>query len=215
MLTLREKSHTKRSLPPAAAWLVLVAALAPAGVGAAPKPSVDVAMKTPLGTIVVRLDAEHAPKTTANFLHYVDTQAYEGATFYRFVPRRARGGGRVTISVIQGGLQTKLGDSGIEKLPTVVLEPTSQTGLSNTNGTIAMARDAAPNTASSEFFINIGDNSVLDAQKFKDHHGYAVFGRVVSGMTVVKAIAAAPTRPDPAMTALLTPPIPIVSMRQL
>jgi peptidyl-prolyl cis-trans isomerase A (cyclophilin A) len=192
---------------------VACAGLAPAAAAAAPQP-VDVALRTSLGTIVVRLDRARAPITTANFLHYVDTRAYDGATFYRSVPRKTRPK-RVTIEVIQGGLETKLGDAAVNRLPTIKLEPTTITGLSNTNGTIAMARDVGPNTASSEFFINIGDNSVLDAQHFRDHLGYAVFGHVVRGMNVVVAIARAHTKPDPVMTALLAPPIPIVTARRI
>ncbi|MBV8600397.1 MAG: peptidylprolyl isomerase, partial [Candidatus Eremiobacteraeota bacterium] len=137
----------------------LALTLSPLLLGAGPSPATDVALKTSLGTIVVRLDATRAPLTTANFLHYVNSHAYDGAAFYRFVPRRPRGSGRVTISVIQGGLETKLGEKAVDHLPTVQLEPTTRTGLSNTDGTIAMARDVKPNTASSEFFINIGDNS--------------------------------------------------------
>lgn len=195
-----------------AALVTLFAALE----GAAPPPApVDVAIVTTLGTIVVHLDRARAPLTTANFLRYVDRKAYDGATFYRSVPRRNRGRGRVTIAVIQGGLETKLGDAAVNRLPTIRLEPTTATGLSNADGTIAMARDTAPNTASSEFFINIGDDTVLDAQRFRDHRGYAVFGRVIEGMGVVRAIARSHAKPDPVMTALLDPPIRIVSVRRV
>jgi peptidyl-prolyl cis-trans isomerase A (cyclophilin A) len=181
---------------------------------ATPSPTVDVALRTTLGTIVVQLDRAHAPLTTANFLKYVDRGSYNGASFYRTVPRRPRPG-HVTIAVIQGGLETKIGDAAVNRLPTVELEPTTLTGLSNTNGTIALARDVGPNTASSEFFINIGDNTDLDAQHFRDHHGYAVFGHVVAGMDVVLAIWHAHSKPDPAMTALLAPPIPILTARRV
>jgi peptidyl-prolyl cis-trans isomerase A (cyclophilin A) len=197
-----------RAICSALPTLPLVVLLLAAG----PKPPV-VAIKTSLGAIEVQLDAVHAPKTTANFLHYVTTHQFDGATFYRFVPRKARGGGRVTISVIQGGLQMKLGDAGLARLPTIPMESTATSGLSNTDGTIAMARDVGPNTASSEFFINLGDDTVLDAAKFRDHQGYAVFGHVIRGMDVVHRIAASHTKPDPAMTALLDPPIAIESMR--
>lgn len=184
--------------------------------GAAPlRAPVDVALVTTLGSIVVRLDPAHAPLTTANFLRYVDRRTYDGATFYRSVPRRPRGHGRVTIGVIQGGLETKLGDAAVNRLPTIRLEATTTTRLSNTDGTIAMARDTAPNTASSEFFINIGDDTVLDAQRFRDHRGYAVFGRVIEGMSVVRAIARSHAKPDPVMTALLAPPIRIVRVRRV
>ena len=199
-----------RTIAPA---VVALLPLGPAQAASPPAP-VDVALHTTLGTIVVRLDRAHAPITTANFLGYVDRRAYDGATFYRSVPRKPRPK-RVTIEVIQGGLQMKLGDAGINRLPTIKLEPTTLTGLSNTNGTIAMARDVGPNTASSEFFINIGDDSVLDAQHFRDHQGYAVFGRVVRGMDVVLAIAHSHAKPDPAMTALLSPPIPILTARRV
>jgi peptidyl-prolyl cis-trans isomerase A (cyclophilin A) len=201
-----------RSTLGTAALVTLSAAL----VGAAPPPApVDVAIVTTLGTIVVHLDRARAPLTTANFLRYVDDRTYDGATFYRSVPRRPRGRGRVTIAVIQGGLETKLGDSAVNRLPTIRLEATTTTGLSNTDGTLAMARDTAPNTASSEFFINIGDDTVLDAQRFRDHHGYAVFGRVIEGMSVVRAIARSHAKPDPVMTALLAPPIRIVRVRRV
>jgi len=208
-----DRHRALASLVAGFATFALGGSLGAHAVGAAPRAPVFVAMETSLGAIVVRLDAARAPRTTANFLRYVTTHAYDGATFYRFVPRRHRSGGRVTISVIQGGLQTKLGEHAVDHLRTIPLESTAMTGLSNVDGTIAMARDVGPNTASSEFFINLGDDTVLDAARFKDKHGYAVFGRVVRGMSVVHAIAASHTKPDPLMTALLDPPITIVSMR--
>ena len=172
--------------------------------------AVDVALQTTLGTIVLRLDQHRAPVTTANFLRYVDGHRYDGAAFYRAVPEVARAGGRPTISVIQGGLETKLGDAGVAKLPTIPIEPTTKTGLSNLPGTIAMARSTDPNSASSEFFINVADDTMLDAQRFRDGAGYAVFGRVVRGMDVVRTILDAPARPDPVMSEILTPPVTIV-----
>ncbi len=210
-MTLR--TSIGRAVWAAAGAFALVAANA-VSCAAASSPAVDVALRTTLGTIVVQLDAARAPLTTANFLKYVERRTYDGASFYRTVPRRPRPG-RVTIAVIQGGLETKIGDAAVNRLPTVKLEPTTLTGLSNTNGTIALARDAGPNTASSEFFINVGDNTDLDAQHFRDHHGYAVFGHVVAGMNVVLAIWHAHSKPDPAMTALLAPPISILTARRV
>ena len=101
---------------------------------------VNVAIQTSAGTIVVALDPARAPVTAKNFLHLVDTHAYDGASFYRTVvaaPPRPR-----FIEVIQGGLQDKA--AGLTPIP---IEPTTKTGLHNTQGTIAMARTADPNSA--------------------------------------------------------------------
>jgi cyclophilin family peptidyl-prolyl cis-trans isomerase len=120
---------------------------------AAPRPpaNVDVAMTTSMGTIVVRLDAAHAPITVKNFLHYVDTHQFDGASFYRAVRTgSARPAGKPRIQIIQGGLQMKLGDAGIAQLPRIPVEETTKTGLHNTPGTIAMARERDPDTASTE-----------------------------------------------------------------
>ena len=173
----------------------------------------DVVIETTLGTIVVRLDSEHAPRTTANFLHYVDTRAFDGASFYRVVPRKPRPG-HPTIEVIQGGLQFARGVD-VARLPTLALEPTSTSGLSNTAGTIAMARADKPDTASSEFFINVSDDTDLDAQRFHDHLGYAVFGRVVSGMEIVHRIENAPLRADAEFGHVLDPLIRITSIHRM
>ncbi len=171
------------------------AALLAAAPRAAP---VNVAIQTSAGTIVVALDVARAPVTAKNFLHLVDTHAYDGATFYRTVvaaPPRPR-----FIEVIQGGL----GDKAAALTP-IPIEPTTKTGLHNTQGTIAMARTAEPNSASSEFFIDVGDDTVLDAQKFRDRAGYAAFGHVVRGYDVVLKIHRAHAEGE-----ALTPPVRIV-----
>lgn len=185
---------------------------------AAPRPpaNVDVAMTTSMGTIIVRLDAARAPVTVANFLHYVDTHQFDGASFYRAVRTgSARPAGKPRIQIIQGGLQMKLGDAGLAKLPRIPVEETTKTGLHNTPGTIAMARERDPDTASTEFFINTADDTWLDAQKFADHHGYAVFGRVVRGMDVVKKIQQARAKDDPMMGELLAPPVTIIRVTRV
>lgn len=199
-------------------FLTVAALSACLTLGAAPRrpASVDVAMTTTMGTIVVRLDAAHAPVTVANFLHYVDTRQFDGASFYRSVRTgSARPAGKPKIQIIQGGLQMKLGDAGLAKLPSIPLEATTKTGLHNTPGTIAMARENAPNTASTEFFINTADDTWLDAQKFADHAGYAVFGRVLRGMDVVRKIQQANAKDDPMMGEMLAPPVTITTMRRL
>ncbi len=171
----------------------------------------EVTIETSLGTIVVQLDAVHAPQTTANFLTYVRAKTFDRASFYRVVPRKPRPG-HPTIEVIQGGLQYAPGID-VDHLPKIPLESTAQTGLSNIAGTIAMARDNDPNSATSEFFINVGDDTNLDAQRFRDHLGYAVFGHVVAGMDVVRRIEASPLRADPTFGHVLDPRIAITSVR--
>jgi len=171
---------------------------------AAPPGSVDVAIATADGTIVVRLDRAHAPITTKNFLHFVDAGAYDGATFYRTV-RRAREP-QSRIEVIQGGLNPQTANAMVATIP---LEPTSKTGLHNTDGAIAMARTADPNSATTEFFIDVGDDRFLDAGGSLGP-GYAVFGRVVRGMDVVHRIHAAPASGE-----TLSPPVRIVSIRRV
>jgi len=139
-------------------------------------------METSLGNIVLELDGARAPVSTANFGAYVDARFYEGTIFHRVV--------RTGISVIQGGgftadMQPKPGTLGS-------ITNEWQNGLTNSRGSIAMARTALPNSATSQFYINTVHNRNLDRP---DQRGaaYAVFGRVVSGMDVVDAIQAVPT----------------------
>jgi peptidyl-prolyl cis-trans isomerase A (cyclophilin A) len=169
--------------------------------GAAP---VDVAIRTPAGTIVVRLDPAHAPRTTANFLHYVDAGTYNGTTFYRTVSRANEPASK--IEVIQGGLNPQAPNPMIRPIS---LEPTSKTGLHNTDGTIAMARTSDPNSASTEFFICIGDNRFLDAGGPLGP-GYAAFGKVVRGADVVRKIQRAHAQGE-----MLQPPVRIDTMTRL
>lgn len=135
---------------------------------------------TTLGTILVEVDEAAAPTTTANFLNRVDAQFYDGTIFHRVIPG----------FVIQGGgflpdLSEKAAGDAI---------PFESTGLSNLRGTIAMARTEDPDSARSQFFINLVDNPGLDPQG--DFPGYAVFGRVVDGMDVVDSIAAVATQTE-------------------
>jgi peptidyl-prolyl cis-trans isomerase A (cyclophilin A) len=161
-----------------------------------------IAIVTTAGTIVVELDAVHAPVTTANFLHLVDRKKYDGATFYRSVNRAQEPSSE--IEVIQGGLR--------ENAPaqTIPLERTATTGLHNTDGEISMARTSDPNSGSSEFFLCIGDNTFLDSDHQPDGNGYAAFGHVVRGMDVVKAINVLPTQAE-----MLPTPVRIIRMRRV
>ena len=170
---------------------------------------------TNAGTIVVELDTKRAPITTKNFLHLVDTRAYDGATFYRTVSKAAVPGSN--IEVIQGGLQ------GVNRIPDqkIALEQTSTTHLHNTSGAISMARTSDPNSGSSEFFLCVGDNTFLDAENQPDHLGYAAFGHVVRGNDVVlkinhsAATSQMPTAPPatPASTQATPAPTLIVHIR--
>ncbi len=147
-----------------------------------------VALLTSMGTIVLALEKERAPITTANFLKYVDQKRFDGTGFYRTM----RIPGRDDLGLIQAGtrgLSTK-------NLPAIAHEPTSKTGLTHGDGAISMAR-LAPGTAAGDFFIIIGGLPSLDAnpEGKGDTAGFAVFGRVVEGMDVVKKIHLAATSP--------------------
>ena len=141
-----------------------------------------VKLATTAGDIVVELDPAKAPKSVENFLQYVKAGHYNGTIFHRVIPN----------FMIQGGGMTP---DRAEKTtrPPIPLE--SRNGLVNTRGTIAMARTSNPNSATAQFFINVKDNDFLNAAQSPDGNGYAVFGKVISGMDVVDKIRAAPTGP--------------------
>ncbi|MCW3847406.1 peptidylprolyl isomerase [Sphingomonas sp. LB-2] len=144
---------------------------------------VRVRLVTSEGNIVVALDAKRAPKTTANFLNYVDDGRLEGTVFYR----AARTKGAAGTGFIQGGIRTDLR----RRLPPVVLEPTSQTGLRHIDGTISLAHGDDPNSGDANFSLLVGGHPQLDANgKSK---GFAAFGRVIEGMPVVRRILAMAT----------------------
>ncbi len=185
-------------------WLCAAVILATAAASPHPPAPVDVSIQTSVGTIVVRLDAAHAPNTTKNFLHYVDTGTYNGATFYRSVSKAHEP--QSNIEVIQGGLNPQGPNPMIRP---ITLEPTSKTGLHNVDGTIAMARTADPNSATTEFFIDIGNDAFLDAGG-PTGPGYAAFGKVIRGMDVVRKIQAANANGE-----MLSPPIRIVKMTRV
>lgn len=142
---------------------------------------VAVVMTTTLGTLTLDLDADHAPITTANFLTYVDGGFYDGADgFGATVFHRVVAG-----FVIQGGGYTADGTAKTTH-PPIPLE--TDVGLSNLRGTLAMARTNLPDSATSQFYVNLVDNTALDGTGNDD--GYAVFGTVTAGMDVVDAIGA-------------------------
>jgi peptidyl-prolyl cis-trans isomerase A (cyclophilin A) len=149
-----------------------------------------VAMTTALGEIVVELDAESAPITASNFVRLVDRGLLDGSTFYRVVTAGNQPDNAVKIAVIQGGLG---GNPKAPELDPIAHETTKVTGLRHLDGTISMAR-LEPGSASSEFFICVGDQPELDfgGKRNPDGQGFAAFGRVVRGMEAVRAIQKLP-----------------------
>lgn len=137
----------------------------------------EVKLHTTMGDIVLALDATHAPVTVANFLAYVRSGFYDGTLFHRVIAG----------FMIQGGGYT----SAYQLKPTrPPIKNEADNGLTNARGTIAMARTADPNSATAQFFINVADNHFLDYQApTPQGWGYAVFGKVISGMAVVDAIS--------------------------
>jgi len=137
-----------------------------------------VVLETSLGSIEIELDAEKAPISAENFLAYVDSGHYDGTIFHRVIPG----------FMIQGGGF----DPSLSQKPTEApIENEAKNGLRNRRGTLAMARTNVVDSATSQFFINLKDNDFLD-HSGRDY-GYAVFGRVTSGMDVVDKIAAVKT----------------------
>jgi len=187
--------------------LVLLA-LGPRPEVSPPPGTARVLIQTLRGDIIVELDTARAPATAANFLRYVDAAYYDGARFHRTVRAGNQNGAAVPIGVIQAGVNATRVRKGF---PPIALERTSVTGLRHLDGTISMARDG-PDTATSDFFICIGDQPSLDygGKRNPDGQGFAAFGRVVKGMPVVRRIQGA--RADGER---LTPPIVIRSVRRL
>lgn len=196
------------------AALVLAGALY--SLSAAAEEVTKVLLSTEAGSIELELYPERAPKTVANFLAYVDGGYYAGGSFYRVV-RPDNDNGSPKITVIQGGANASEDDP---PFPPVELERTKDTGLSNTTGTVAMAR-GGPDSAAHAIFINVTDNPGLDYGKTRnaDGQGFAAFGRVTSGMEVVRAInARTNTRKDAdayVSGQMLDPPVKILDARRV
>ena len=153
-----------------------IAAAASFGAAAGPAPTVKFA--TSMGDFVIELDPVRAPKTVDNFVQYVKAGHYNGTIFHRVIPN----------FMIQGGGMT----AGLtEKATRAPIALESRNGLKNLRGSVAMARTGDPNSATAQFFVNVVDNDFLNASASAD--GYAVFGRVVSGMDVVDRIRNVPT----------------------
>ncbi len=166
--------------------ILITAVLALSACTTEPEPPVLV-MTTDAGVVEVEMAVMEAPLTTSNFLRLAEGGHLDGAGFYRVV-RPENDNGEPVIAVLQGGIQ-----DGLQPFPPIPHESTEQTGLRHVDGAISMAR-ISPGTASTEFFICVGDQPALDfgGERNADGEGFAVFGRVVSGMDVVRAIHSTP-----------------------
>ena len=144
-------------------------------------PDPQVTMVTSMGTIVLDLNPNAAPKTVSNFLQYVSSGFYSNLIFHRVIPG---------FVIQSGGFMT--GMSPVNP-PYASINLETPNGLSNLTGTLAMARTSDPNSATSQFYINVADNTNLDYVD-SNNPGYAVFGKVVTGLDVVNSIATVPTQ---------------------
>ena len=175
----------------------------------------QVAIRTNHGVIVVELEAQRAPITSTNFLHYVDSGKYDGGSFYR----ASRTPGAPREGTIVGGPSPQ-----VHRFPPVAHESTQMTGLRHRTGTISLGR-YAPGSATADFFICASPEPYLDAhpgahaEKGGDTLGFAAFGQVVEGMGVVRTILALPTPGKSAFPDMkgqwLEPTVPIFSMTRL
>lgn len=194
-----------RALPIAAVAAGLAAALHAAPPAATPPDVAPPAPSAPVepafvilttnkGEIVLELNAEKAPISVANFLKYVEEGFYNGLIFHRVIPN----------FMIQGG---GFGPNMVPKMPGAPIKNEWENGLKNDRGTISMARLSAPDSASSQFFINVKDNPALNGSPERKIPGYAVFGKVIAGMDVVDAIRDVATAPKPPHEAVPVEPV--------
>jgi peptidyl-prolyl cis-trans isomerase A (cyclophilin A) len=137
-------------------------------------PAPQVKLSTTMGDITLELNPEKAPKTVANFLHYVKTGHYKGLIFHRVIDG---------FMIQTGGMDAKM----VTKKTTMPVKNESMNGLTNVTYSVAMARTANPDSATSQFFINVADNTGLDYPG-RDGFGYTVFGKVIAGQEVVDKI---------------------------
>ncbi|MCK5897336.1 MAG: peptidyl-prolyl cis-trans isomerase [Cocleimonas sp.] len=136
----------------------------------------QIKIETSMGTMMIELDAEKAPKSAANFVAYVENGFYDGLIFHRVIPG---------FMVQGGGMNPDMSEKG-NKTP---IENEADNGLKNDRGTLAMARTNDPHSATSQFFINLKDNDFLNhSSKSPQGWGYAVFGKVTDGIEVIDAI---------------------------
>lgn len=131
--------------------------------------------ETSLGSIIIELNTQKAPITSSNFIRYVNQGYYDGLIFHRVIPH---------FMIQGGGFNTKM----VQTKTDMPIKNEANNGLKNNRGTIAMARSSQPNSATSQFFINLANNDFLNYQS-PEQYGYAVFGQVIKGMNIVDKIA--------------------------
>lgn len=164
---------------------IIILALFSDSLGQSAKKKETVIIRTELGDIYARIDLRKAPVTSLNFLRYVDSNMFDSACFYRVVRLDNQPDNSYKIEVIQGG-RYENEDNGF---PPITHETTEMTGIRHKNGTISMARNG-PGSATSEFFICVGDQPELDfgGKRNPDRQGFAAFRKIIKGMDVVKKI---------------------------
>lgn len=195
-------------------WLLAALAVSLFATPAAPTTAdgeVLVRIETAPGAIDIAVDTTRAPVTAANFLKYVDGKFYDGGRFHRATrpDNDTAVGEKPAIQVIQAGISP---GRRLDVFPPIPLERTSATGLRHLAGTVSMARAATTDSARADFFICVRDEPSLDAggKRADDRQGFAAFGRVVSGMHIVRAI-----QQQPVERQALTPPIAIIRMSRV
>ena len=175
--------------------LCVISAVSVSTVTAQPTPApVIVVFETTHGSISIEVNVAKAPVTAANFLKYVDAGLYNGGRFHRTVRPDTETRKDVPIQVVQATRAPRTPEAAIFK--PIPLERTNTTGLKHVDGAVSMARSAGTDSAMADFFICIGPQPLLDfgGPRNADGQGFAVFGRVIAGMDVVKKIQAAPVR---------------------
>ncbi len=170
----------------------------------------NVEIQTQFGNIQVELYPDKAPKSVAAFLSYVESGLYKNGSFYRVLKEENQPSSAFKSELIQGGIWQSDNKKALS-LQGIPHETTKQSGILHTDGTISLAR-TTPGTASSEFFICVGDQPAYDYgnNANADKQGYAAFGRVVKGMDVVRLIHSQPENGDN-----FYPPIPILNIKKL
>ncbi|WP_248767910.1 peptidylprolyl isomerase [Pseudomonas sp. MWU12-2345] len=176
---------------------VLFAANLMAATDAVKAPHVE--LVTTNGTIEIELDPVHAPISTKNFLAYVDSGFYNNTIFHRVIPGFMVQGGGFTAQMSQKPTQAPIKNE-------------ASNGLHNVRGSLSMARTSDPNSATSQFFINVKDNDFLDPGR---DAGYAVFAKVVKGMEVVDIIVNSPTTTKQGMSDVPSDPVYIKSAKRI
>ncbi|WP_197705671.1 peptidylprolyl isomerase [Labilibaculum antarcticum] len=165
-------------------YLLLVSVLTLSNCANAQNPKVEIT--TTLGTIELEIFEDKAPVTARYFMQNVDNNVFKDACFYRVVRMDNQPNSDIKIEVIQGGLYF---EELVDQKPTIAHETTKETGILHTNGVISLARNN-PGSASTEFFICVGEQPNLDFEGMRnpDGQGFAAFGKVTKGMDVVKLI---------------------------